>query len=116
MSKLELQVEQAQSYAEFHALKCSEMLVADGLPKALEYCREQGIEPPQCSLTAQSVSAENLRTKAARMLSEAKWWKRRLGSQAGQQFEHQQILEGKVTNFISDESLEFHNRKRRKRI
>ncbi len=114
MSELELKIDEAESCAELHALKCSEILEADGLPEALEYCREQGIEPPQCSLTAQSMNADNLRVKAARMLSEEKWWKRRLGNQAGRKFEHEKILAGEVTSFISEESLEFHNRKRRK--
>lgn len=116
MSKLELQIEEAQSYAEFHARKCSDILASKGLADALEYCEKQGIEPPQCSLTATSANAENLRANAARMLSKEKWWKRRLGNKAGQEIELLQIQSGKVTNFISDESLEYHVNKRRKRI
>ena len=43
-------VSEAMSYAESHALKASSILNKKGLAEALEYCREQGIEPPQCSL------------------------------------------------------------------
>ncbi|WP_133408167.1 hypothetical protein [Parashewanella tropica] len=116
MVNLELQIEQAESYAELHAQKCSDIISANGLKEALEYCKKQGINPPQCSLTAQSLNADNQRAKAKRMLSEVKWWKRRLGVQAGQTFELKQIQSGKVTDCISNESLEHYKKKRRKRI
>lgn len=113
MSELEAHINNAQTYAEMHAKRCSELIPKDGLAAALEYCQQQGIEPPQCSLTADSGNARMLREKAARMLSETKWWKRRLGVKAGRNFEYRQILEGNVTNIISDESLEHYLSKKR---
>ncbi|MBN8087464.1 DUF3265 domain-containing protein [Vibrio vulnificus] len=105
---------EAMSYAESHALKASSILNEKGLAEALEYCRQQGIDPPQCSLTAKSANAENLRNKAKRMISEVKWWSRRLERKAVQNFEHIQRQNGKVTNIISDESLEYQRRKARR--
>lgn len=114
MSKLEALIDNAQAYAEMHAKRCSELIPKDGLAAALAYCQQQGIEPPQCSLTADSGNARMLRETAARMLSETKWWKRRLGNKAGRDFEHRQIMQGKVTNIISDETLEHYLSKKRR--
>lgn len=114
MSELEALIINAQSQAEVHAKYCTDLIHKEGLAAALEYCQQQGIEPPQCSLTADSSNARMLRKKAARMLTETKWWKRRLGNQAGRDFEHRQMLHGKVTNIISDESLEYYLSKKRR--
>jgi len=113
LSELEALIDNAQAQAEMHAKFCSELIPKEGLAAALEYCQQHGIEPPQCSLTADSSNARMLRETAARMLSETKWWKRRLGNKAGRDFEHRQILHGKVTSIISDESLEYFLSKRR---
>ena len=107
-------VSEAMSYAESHALKASSILNEKGLSEALEYCRQQGIDPPQCSLTAKSANAENLRNKAKRMVTEVKWWSRRLERKAVQNFENLQRQNGKVTNIISDESLEHQQRRTRR--
>lgn len=114
MSKLEALIDNAQAYAEMHAKRCSELILKYGLAAALKYCQEQGVEPPQCSLTADSRNAKMLREKAARMLCETRWWERRLGVKAGRDFEYRQIIEGKVTNIISDESLEYYLSKKRR--
>ncbi|EOB3575072.1 hypothetical protein ACHELY_004301 [Vibrio vulnificus] len=107
-------VSEAMSYAESHALKASSILNEKGLSEALEYCRQQGIDPPQCSFTAKSGNAENLRNKAKRMVTEVKWWSRRLERKAVQNFENLQRQNGKVTNIISDESLEYQQRRARR--
>ena len=107
MSPLELMIKKAENEATFHARKCSEILEAEGLADALQYCSEQSIEPPQCSLTANSDNADRLRATATRMLSEVKWWKRRLKVQARQEFELEQMKQGKVTRYISDDSYEY---------
>lgn len=114
MSELENLIEQGQAYAEMHAKRCSALISKEGLAAALKYCQKQGIEPPQCSLTADSSNARMLREKATRMLSETKWWERRLGVKAGRNFEHRQIMEGKVTSIISDETLEYYLSKKRR--
>lgn len=114
MSQLKNLVAKEQAQAELHAMNCAELILKNGLVAALKYCQEQGIEPPQCSLTADSSNARMLREKATRMLSETKWWERRLGVKAGRNFEYRQIMEGKVTSVISDETLEYYLSKKRR--
>ncbi|MDP2716912.1 MULTISPECIES: hypothetical protein [Chromatiaceae] len=114
MSELEYLIEQEQAHAALHANHCSDLIKKEGLASALLYCQLQGIDPPQCSLKAESSNARMLREKAARMLSDIRWWERRLGTKAGRDFEYQQILNGKVTNIISDESLEYDLTKKRR--
>lgn len=114
VSELETLIDKAQAYAEMHANLCSDLIHKEGLAVALDYCQKQDIEPPQCSLTADSQNAQMLREKAARMLSEAKWWKKRLGNKAGRDFEGQQISGGKVTNIVSDETLRHYLSKKRR--
>lgn len=97
-----------------HAKRCAELIPKNGRAAALEYCQQHGIEPPQCSLTSDSDNARMLREKAARMLRETKWWKRRLGNKAGRDFEYRQIIEGKVKNIISDETLAYFLSKKRR--
>ena len=114
MSELEALIDNAQVQAEMHAKFCAELIHREGLKAALDYCQKQNIEPPQFSLTADSHNAHVLREKAARMLSEIKWWKRRLGNKAGRDFEYGQMLQGKVTNIISDASLKYYLSKKRR--
>ena len=61
-----------------HASSCITMLDARNLEGALAYCAAQRIDPPQCSLTANSPNANRLRAKAMEHLSDAKWWQKRL--------------------------------------
>jgi len=93
LSQLKNLIAQEQDHAEIHAKHCSELILKNGLAAALKYCLDQGIEPPQCSLTADSTNAKMLREKAARMLCETRWWERRLGVKAGRDFEYRQIIE-----------------------
>ena len=68
--------------AQRHSNACIELLNNKRLADALEYCRNQGIDPPQCSLTAQSVNADRLRIIAMNMLANPQWWTKRLKIQA----------------------------------
>lgn len=61
-----------------HANHCRELLDAGSLSAALEYCKAQRIEPPQCSLTAESANADNLRAIAKNMLVDPGWWAKRI--------------------------------------
>lgn len=105
--ELKKRVDLAQSFAPKHSLECEKILNAKGLSQALEYCSDQGIAPPECSLTAISTNADKMRAIAARMLCETKWWKRRLKTQTIQAFENEQRINGKVTNYISDATLAY---------
>lgn len=105
MSEIKKRVEEAQKNAITHSSTCHELIQSKGLKSAMEYCAAQGIEPPQCSLEAVSTNADKMRGLAVKMLSETKWWKRRLKNQACQAFEQEQRTNGSVTNFISRESL-----------
>ena len=107
-------IDGAASYAELHAKKCDSIIETNGLAEALEYCKLQGIDPPQCSLTAQSENASNLRNKAKRMLCEVSWWERRIGISESRDFEYAQIQAGKVINGVSNESYLRHSAKRRR--
>jgi hypothetical protein len=111
MSEIKVLVKKAQEKAVSHSLHCEKVIADSGLVKAMEYAREQGIEPPQCSLTAESSNADKQRAKAARMLSESAWWARRLKKQAEQSYEEVQCDLGKVNNFISDEMLVYQKAK-----
>ncbi len=112
MSKLESKIAEYVSNAELHASKCDELIADQGLAVALEYCQNQKIDPPQCSLTATSSNAENLRAKAKCMLSEVKWWSRRLEVKAVQDFEMAKIKSGQMNGFISDDAYEYQQSKR----
>jgi hypothetical protein len=61
-----------------HAAACIEMLEAGKLAEALAYCAAQRVDPPQCSLTAESPNAHLLRVKAMEHLSDEAWWRKRL--------------------------------------
>lgn len=56
-----------------HANHCRELLDAGSLSAALEYCKAQRIDPPQCTLTAESANADNLRAIAKNMLLDPGW-------------------------------------------
>lgn len=106
-------ISDAIAQAETNVSTCIKIINRQGLAEAIEYCKQQEIQPPQCSLTAHSPNAELLRTKTARMLSDSKWWATRLKRKAIQDFEHQQVLEGKVRNLVSDELVQY-NAKQKK--
>lgn len=61
-----------------HADACIAMLDAGNLAETLAYCAAQRIDPPQCSLTADSPNAHRLRIKAMEHLSDESWWRKRL--------------------------------------
>lgn len=92
--------------SELHANHCQTLLTNNQLAEALSYCNSQGVESPQCSLTAQSPNAHKLREKAKDLLSDAGWWKKRLSIKNLRDFEHQQRIAGKVTQGISDAAIE----------
>lgn len=64
--------------AKKHATACIAMLEAGNLKDALAYCAAQRVEPPQCSLTAESPNARRLRITAMEHLSDEAWWRKRL--------------------------------------
>lgn len=105
MSEIDLRINLATKKAIIHSVACEKFIMNDDLKSAIEYCIKQGIEAPQCSLTAKSENADKMRLIAERMLSESKWWTRRLKGQAMMQFESEKIAKGLVTNCISDESF-----------
>lgn len=92
--------------AEQHARHCHSLLTNDQLAEAISYCNSQGVESPQCSLTAQSINAHKLREKAKDLLSDTSWWAKRLKLKQLRDFEQQQRLLGKVTQGISDAAIE----------
>lgn len=100
-------VEESQAMAGMHAKHCKECIGRDQLAEAIDYCRSQGIDPPQCSLTAKSPNADKMRAIAQGMLSDETWWKKRLRIKAEREFEHEQIKKGNVTNYISDATVEY---------
>lgn len=61
-----------------HATACMALLKAGKLAEALAYCAAQRVDPPQCSLTAESPNAHKLRVKAMDHLSDEAWWRKRL--------------------------------------
>jgi hypothetical protein len=61
-----------------HATACMALLDAGKLAEALAYCAAQRVDPPQCSLTAESPNAHKLRMKAMEHLSDEAWWRKRL--------------------------------------
>lgn len=65
-----------------HANSCIELLDSGKLEDALAYCSAQRVDPPQCSLTADSTNAHRLRVKAMEHLSNPIWWQKRLDTLA----------------------------------
>lgn len=106
-SEIEKFIEASQQAAESHALNCTKLLTRNQLAEAIDYCKAQGIDPPQCSLTAESPNAQKLREKAKGMLSDESWWRKRLKTKALRDFEQNQIHAGKVIQGVSDAMLEY---------
>lgn len=85
-NKLKLFIEERVKQSEKHFKKCLFLIKKEMLKEAIEYCQDQGIKPPQCSLSYESEHANLMRETAKRMLTEEKWWKRRLKNQAIQEY------------------------------
>ncbi|UMR31596.1 hypothetical protein MJ904_05095 [Massilia sp. MB5] len=85
-----------------HAAACITLLDSGKLAEAIDYCSSQSIDPPQCSLTAESQNAHNLRLKAMEHLSSEAWWRKRLAIKAKRDTESERIrsLLEKKTNLI----------------
>lgn len=117
MSSLKERIAAEKAKATVFAASCEALFVIGetGLAEAMEFCRSKEIDPPQCSLTAQSLNADLMRMKARRMLSETKWWSRRLEQKAVMDFENEQRRVGLVTNCVSDELLAYYRKKQRQR-
>lgn len=115
MSSLKERIAAEKAKAESFAASCETLIASVGLAEAITFCQDKGIEPPQCSLTAQSLNADLMRMKAMRMLSETKWWSRRLEQKAVMDFENEQRRAGLVTHYVSDELLAYYRKKQRRR-
>lgn len=74
-----------------HSSACIALLDAGNLKDALAYCASQSIDPPQCSLTADSANAQNLRIKAMNHLADYGWWLKRLKIKAARDAEMQRL-------------------------
>jgi hypothetical protein len=96
MKKLQKVIKGSPSQADVLASNCAIIIETQGLIDALEYCKKQGEQPPQCSLTAQSANAKMLRVKAKRMLCETKWWERPLGYKVKQADFMKQLHAGEI--------------------
>lgn len=101
--------------AQKHAANCVKIINEEGLAGGLKYCEEQGIEPPQCSLTAVSKNADSQRDKASRMLCEVKWWSRRLKNHTIRNYENILRSKGEVTEYVSNDLLAYHKKHSRVR-
>lgn len=95
-------VNEAISTASDYAANCQKLIENGDLAAAIEYCKNERIDPPQCSLTAQSESANKLRATASRKLSDSKWWEKVLEQKAIRSYEAEQMAQGNVRNYISD--------------
>lgn len=102
LEALEARINEAVSSAPTHAGLCHSLISSGDLAAALDYCARAKIDPPQCSLTAQSENANRLRASAAQKLSDQKWWKKALETQTIRSYEAEQIALGNVQNYISD--------------
>lgn len=111
MRDLETSIEEYVSFAGVHAANSYQIIEKHGLEPALEYCKQQGIDPPQCSLTAVSKNADMLRDKAVRMLCDDKWWARRLKKQAMQGHEMYHRMQRPI--IVSDELIEYLKKQKR---
>jgi len=61
-----------------HATACIALLDAGKLADALVYSAAQRVDPPQCSLTADSPNAHRMRVTAMNHLANDAWWRKRL--------------------------------------
>jgi glutamyl-tRNA reductase len=107
---IEKVVQEGVKEATKHAAHCVRIINESGLSEAIEYCKKQEIDPPQCSLTASTKNAENQRAKASRMLCEVKWWNRRLKYQAIQRYENNLRKKGEL-NIFEDNDLSAYQKK-----
>lgn len=114
-AEIEKTIKYYQDQAERHANSCAGLINQGKLAEAIEYCKSKHIDPPKCSLTAESKNADNMRSLARRMLSDKKWWSRRLQKYGVQTFEHKQRMAGKVTNYVSDELFAWHQKNKKRR-
>jgi hypothetical protein len=74
-----------------HATACVALLDAGKLAEALAYCAAQRVDPPQCSLTAESPNAHKLRIEAMDHLADEAWWRKRLAVGAKRDAEMQRM-------------------------
>ncbi|MBJ7555407.1 hypothetical protein [Marinomonas spartinae] len=110
LEDVENAVKEAIKAAETHAGNCVKLINDKGLKAGIDYCTQQGIDPPQCSLTAVSKNADNQRAKASRMLCEVKWWSRRLKDHTIRNYENTLRSQGKVTKHLSNDLLAYHKK------
>ena len=111
MSSLKLEIEKEKSLASIHVEKCKLLIQNNSLADAIEYCKSQEIEAPNCSLSAKSKNADFLRNKAINLICQDEWWSRRLETKAVRKYEQHQRIQGNVTNFISDETANYFSKK-----
>ncbi len=112
---LERQVEEARANAVNYAERCEQFISGYDLAAAIAVCNELSIDPPQCSLTATTENAQRLRNAAARKLADPKWWEKALETKAIRRYEHGQLVQGNVTNFVSDGLAAYHAKYKAKR-
>lgn len=112
---LETRVAQAMASAHTHANNCHSLIAEGSLAAALEYCTREGIDPPQCSLTAQSENANKLRMVTKRKLSDFKWWEKALETKAIRGYEAEQRAQGNVRNYVSDGAAAYYMQKQKAR-
>ena len=102
LAVLQDRVAAAVASASSQADACKVLLARTGLQDAIGHCVQQGVEPPQCSLTAQSDNARRLREAAARKLSDSSWWAKSMETVVIRRYEAEQSAAGNVTNYVSD--------------
>jgi hypothetical protein len=102
---LEKSIDEAMATASSHAQNCFKLIDQGNLAGAIEYCTREGIDPPQCSLTAQSDNANKLRKEAVRKLSDQKWWEKSLKTKAIRGHEADQVIS--VDGFISEDLADY---------
>lgn len=107
LETLEARIDEAVSSAVIHAELCGSFITQNKLAEALDFCARANIDPPQCSLSAQSENASRLRASAAQKLSNPKWWKKALETAAIRGYEVEQMALGNVRNYISDGLAEY---------
>ena len=61
-----------------HVTACIVLFDEGSLAEALVYCAAQRVDPPQCSLTADSPNAHKIRVLAMKHLVSNSWWRKRL--------------------------------------
>lgn len=115
LETLEARINAAVSFASSHANACKALSEVGELRGAIEYCTRQGVEAPQCSLTAESENATRLREGVARKLSDPRWWKKSLEITAIRNYEAEQMVLGNVRNYVSDGLVAYRQKSKEKR-